>query len=161
MGQRYVTLTQTFTDLFASSLFLGAWQKHVFTFSLSACEGRWKGAEWAASTLWYKGLKLDIVKRPLIPPTKVNSTQLNLTHLRDEWGVPMYQASRPFSKPNGLKLVFCSHPGSGPDNRRQAHCSTFVFVAPAVQQSELKTMKSSASEPIFWNMFIDSSTWCT
>ena len=47
------------------------------------------------------------------------------------------------------KLVFCSHPGSGPDNRRQAHCSTFVFVAPAVQQSELKTMKSSASEPIF------------
>ena len=28
-------------------------------------------------------------------------------------------------------------------HRRQAQCSTFVFVAPAVQQSELKTMKSN------------------
>jgi len=46
-------------------------------------------------------------------------------------------------------------------HRRQAQCSTFVFVAPAVQQSELKTMKSINSEPIFHNMFIDSSTWCT
>ena len=28
-------------------------------------------------------------------------------------GIIMYQASRPFSKQNGPKLVFCSHPGSG------------------------------------------------
>ena len=46
-------------------------------------------------------------------------------------------------------------------HRRQAQCSTFVFVALAVQQSELKTMKSINSEPIFHNMFIDSSTWYT
>ncbi len=46
-------------------------------------------------------------------------------------------------------------------HRRQAQCYTFVFVAPAVQQSELKTIKSTASDLIFQNMFIDSSTWCT
>ena len=46
-------------------------------------------------------------------------------------------------------------------HRRQAQCSTFVFVAPAVQQSELKMIKSTTSEPIFQNMFIDSSRQCT
>ena len=46
-------------------------------------------------------------------------------------------------------------------HRRQAQCSTFLFVAPAVQQSELKTMKSNNCILIFHNMFIDSSTWCT
>ena len=62
-----------------------------------------------------------------------------------------------FSKPNGPNVNFWFTL----DYRHQAQCSTFVFVASAVHQSELKTIQSITWEHIFLNMFIDSSTWCT
>ena len=51
----------------------------------------------------------------------------------------------PFSKPNGPYVNFWFTL----DYRRQAQCSTFVFVASAVHHSELKTIQSITWEHIF------------